>query len=144
MFNRFSSWRRPAARIVVAAWLAALSIGVFTAGKALADDPKADPAGISTGDKSSAADASGTGFVVSEPTDKNAADYAAKKKAFDEYTAQAKAEPLAVKLADSVGHVRVGTKSASSSPRRSHASTAVRFESKLVEVRKRVSEGMLP
>jgi ammonium transporter, Amt family len=31
------------------------------------------------------------------------------KKAFDEYQAQAAKEPLAVKLADGVGHVRVAT-----------------------------------
>ena len=34
---------------------------------------------------------------------------AQKKKAFDEYQDQASKEPLAVKLADSVGHVRVAT-----------------------------------
>src|SRR5712691_3800227 len=73
------------------------------------DEPKPDPAGIATGDKSSAVDAAGNPFVVAEPTDKTAPDYAANKKAFDEYQAQAAKEPLAVKLADSVGHVRVGT-----------------------------------
>src|SRR3984893_19433963 len=60
----------------------------------------------------SAVDAGGTAFVVSEPTDKADPDYAAKKKAFDEYQAQAAKEPLAVKLADSVGHVRIATNSA--------------------------------
>ena len=74
-----------------------------------ADDPKPDPAGIMTGDKTTAADAGGNLFAPSEPTDKNDPDYAAKKKAFDEYQAQAAKEPLAVKLADSVGHVRVAT-----------------------------------
>ena len=73
------------------------------------DGPKPDPAGIATGDKTTAVDAAGNPFVVSEPTDKNAPDYAANKKAFDEYQAQAAKEPLAVKLADSVGHVRVAT-----------------------------------
>ncbi len=33
----------------------------------------------------------------------------ANKKAFDDYQAQSAKEPLAVKLADSVGHVRVAT-----------------------------------
>ena len=47
--------------------------------------------------------------MVAEPTDKADPDYAAKKKAFDEYQAQAAKEPLAVKLADSVGHVRIAT-----------------------------------
>src|SRR5712691_337839 len=73
------------------------------------DEPKPDPAGIATGDKSSAVDAAGNPFVVAEPTDKTDPDYAQKKKDFDEYQAQAAKEPLAVKLADTVGHVRVGT-----------------------------------
>jgi Amt family ammonium transporter len=73
------------------------------------DQPKPDPAGIATGDKTNAADAAGNTFVVSEPTDKSAPDYAASKKAFDDYQAQAAKEPLAIKLADSVGHVRVAT-----------------------------------
>ena len=68
-----------------------------------------DPAGIATGDKTNAIDAGGNAFVVTEPTDKADPDYAAKKKAFDEYQAQAAKEPLAVKLADSVGHVRLAT-----------------------------------
>jgi Amt family ammonium transporter len=74
-----------------------------------ADDPKPDPAGIATGDKSAAIDAAGNGFVVAEPTDKKAPDYAANKKNFDDYQAQVAKEPLAVKLADDVGHVRVAT-----------------------------------
>ena len=68
-----------------------------------------DPAGIMTGDKSNVVDAGGNSFVVAEPMDKSAPDYAEKKKAFDEYKAQTDKEPLAVKLADSVGHVRVAT-----------------------------------
>jgi ammonium transporter, Amt family len=76
----------------------------------LADDtPKPDPAGIATGDRNSTVDAAGNSFVVVEPTDKKAPDYAANKKAFDDYQVQAAKEPLAVKLADSVGHVRVAT-----------------------------------
>src|SRR5471030_322534 len=71
--------------------------------------PAPDPAGIATGDKSSAVDAGGNPFAVSEPTDKADPDYAAKKKAFDEYHGQATKEPLALKLADSVGHVKVAT-----------------------------------
>ena len=66
----------------------------------LADDPKPDPNGGSTG---VAADV--PGFVVSAPTDLSADDakdkdkakaYADAKKAADDYTAQAKLEPLAV------------------------------------------------
>ena len=75
----------------------------------LGDEPKPDPAGIATGDKTTAVDAGGNSFVVTEPTDKNDPDYAAKKKAFDEYQAETAKEPLAIKLADSVGHIRVAT-----------------------------------
>src|SRR3989442_655573 len=49
-----------------------------------ADDPQPDPAGIATGDKSTAVDAAGNPFVVPEPTDETAPDYAQKKKDFDE------------------------------------------------------------
>ena len=69
-----------------------------------AQEPKPDPAGIATGDKNSVVDAAGTPFVVAEPTDKTASDYAEKKKAYDEFQAQLAKEPLAGKLADSVGH----------------------------------------
>jgi Amt family ammonium transporter len=93
-----------AATILAAGLLAALSTAC------VADDAaKPDPSGIATGDKNTAVDAAGNSFVVAEPTDKSAPDYAANKKAFDDYQAQAAKEPLAVKLADSVGHVRVAT-----------------------------------
>jgi len=59
--------------------------------------------------KTNAVDAGGTTFMVSEPTDKTAPDYATNKKAYDDFKAQADKEPLAIKLADSVGHVRVAT-----------------------------------
>ncbi len=94
-------------------WLAVIFAACWTAAGAstlcAADEPKPDPAGIATGDKSTAVDAGGNAFVVAEPTDKSAADYAANKKNFDEYQAQAAKEPLAVKLADDVGHVRLAT-----------------------------------
>jgi Amt family ammonium transporter len=99
-------------------WLPWLTLGVLAAMLispavlAAAIDPPPDPAGIATGDKSAAVDAGGNAFVVTEPTDKADPDYAAKKKAFDEYTAQAAKEPLAIKLADSVGHVRIATNAA--------------------------------
>jgi len=88
-----------------------VAVGIITGSLTvcLADDPKPDPAGIATGDKTTAVDAGGNSFVVTEPTDKKDPDYATKKKAFNEYQAQAAKEPLAVKLADSVGHVRVAT-----------------------------------
>ncbi len=99
--------------------LALLSTGLGTS-RLLADDPKADPSGGATG---TAADASGSAgsytyapFVITEPTklspedakdkDKQKA-YDDAKKAFDDYTAKAKTEPLAVQLADAVGHNRI-------------------------------------
>ncbi len=54
-------------------------------------------------------DAAGNPFVVTEPTDKTAPDYAASKKAFEDYQAQAAKEPLALKVADNVGHLRMAT-----------------------------------
>jgi len=75
----------------------------------MAQEPKPDPAGIVTGDRTTVIDAGGNAFVVTEPTDRNTPDYAQKKKDFDEFQSQAAKEPLAVKLADTVGHVRVAT-----------------------------------
>ncbi len=72
-------------------------------------DPKPDAAGIATGDRTAVLDAGGNPFVVAAPTDKSAPDYAQKKKDFDDYQASAAKEPLALKLSDSVGHVRVAT-----------------------------------
>src|SRR5580700_4111290 len=65
-----------------------LCAGLFMglAAPCFADDgPKPDPSGIATGDKTSAVDAAGNPFVVSAPTDKTAPDYAANRKAFDDY-----------------------------------------------------------
>jgi Amt family ammonium transporter len=95
-------------RAAVAVFFAYILSGLAIVSLA-ADEPQPDPAGIATGDKSTAIDAAGNPFVVSEPTDKTDPDYAQKKKAFDEYQDQAAKEPLAVKLADTVGHVRVAT-----------------------------------
>jgi len=74
-----------------------------------AQPPQPDPAGIATGDKSAALDAAGNPLVVPEPTDKTAPDYTQSKKAFDDYQAQAAKEPIALRLADSVGHLRIST-----------------------------------
>jgi Amt family ammonium transporter len=79
------------------------------AAAAAPSEPQPDPAGIVTGDRSNVQDAGGNAFVVSEPTDKTASDYGAKEQAFKDYQTQVAKEPLAVKLADSVGHVRVAT-----------------------------------
>ena len=51
----------------------------------MAQEPKPDPAGITTGDKTNVVDAGGNSFVVTEPTDKNSPDYAKNKKSFDEF-----------------------------------------------------------
>jgi ammonium transporter, Amt family len=86
-----------------------------TAPRLLADDPKPDPAGTATGLSVDAQSPSGM-FQVSAPADLSDADkkdpdkvkaYNEAKKAFDDYTAQTKLEPLAVKLSDAVGHNRV-------------------------------------
>ena len=79
-------------------------------------DPVPDSNGTKTGSAADAQDAGGTHFVVSAPADlsdddkkdtNKVAAYTDAKKAYDDYTAQAAKEPLAVKLADSVGHNRV-------------------------------------
>ena len=82
--------------------------------------PNNDPGGGNTG---TIGDLGGSGgsysyptFQVSAPAELSADDkkdtnkvaaYNDAKKAFDDYTAQAKAEPLAVKMADAVGHNRI-------------------------------------
>jgi len=87
--------------------LLAASLVAGAAGVALSQEPSPDPAGTATGNKASVVDAGGTPFVPLEPTDEKSPTYAADKKAFDEFQSQAAKEPLAVKLADSVGHVRI-------------------------------------
>lgn len=83
----------------------------LNASRLLADAPKPDPAGTATGVASDV-----PGFVITAPAELSADDkkdkdkvkaYDDAKKAFDDYTKQAAAEPLAVKLADNVGHNRV-------------------------------------
>jgi Amt family ammonium transporter len=74
--------------------------------------PAPDPAGIATGDRTSVTDAGGSAFVLAEPTDRSAPDYAEKKQAYDEFRAAAEKEPLAMKLADGVGHVKLATNTA--------------------------------
>ena len=92
-------------KVIIALFFAQLlagSLGTCARGPA----PQPDPAGTATGDKTLVFDAAGNPFVVPEPTDKTAPDYAKNKKAFDEFQAQAAKEPLALKLADNVGHLR--------------------------------------
>jgi ammonium transporter, Amt family len=77
--------------------------------------PKPDPSGTATGLSTDAQSPSGT-FVANPPADLSPEDqkdpakvkaYNEAKKAYADYQAQAKVEPLAVKLSDSVGHNRV-------------------------------------
>jgi len=76
-----------------------------------AQEPKPDPTGAATGDRTNAVDAAGNSFAVAEPAASDP-DYATKKKAFDEYQAQLAKEPLAGKVADVAGHVRIATNAA--------------------------------
>ena len=99
--------RQSLPKVIVAILCAYVLTGPVTL--ASADPPQRDPAGIATGDKTTTSDAAGNAFVVSEPTDKSAPDYAKNKQAFDQFQAQAAKEPLAVKLADNVGHLRIAT-----------------------------------
>lgn len=89
----------------------ALALAPFCRAQSASDDPKPDPAGTATG---TIADV--PGFVVAAPDQLSADDqkdpakvkaYAEAKQAADSYAAQTKVEPLAVKLADNVGHNRV-------------------------------------
>ena len=95
-------------RTVAMAFVVAALAGFLT--PCFADNaPAADPAGTATGDKTSTLDAGGNPFVVPAPPDPSAPDYAQKKKDYDDYQAQLAKEPLAGKLADHVGHLRVAT-----------------------------------
>jgi Amt family ammonium transporter len=91
----------------VAGLLAAgLLVGVGAVASA-DQEPAPDPAGTATGNKASVVDAGGAAFVPTAPTDDKSPTYADDKKTFDEFQAQAAKEPLALKLADSVGHIRI-------------------------------------
>jgi Amt family ammonium transporter len=98
-----------------AALLGAALFLTINSTKLLADDPKPDPSGTATGMAVDAQSPSGT-FLVSAPSDLSADDkkdpaklkaFNDAKKASDDFIAQSKAEPLAMKLADAVGHNRV-------------------------------------
>ena len=81
-----------------------------TTAAAPAAPPAPDPSGLATGDKTTVQDASGGNFVPASPADSDDAKTKAdKQKALNDYNAQAAKEPLAVKLADGVGHVKVAT-----------------------------------
>jgi Amt family ammonium transporter len=108
-------------RSTVLKWLAVIALTAMVGGGlaicARADDqPKPDPAGTATGDRTTVVDAAGNALVLTEPaklSDDDAKDPAKKKayddalKAFNDYKAQADKEPLTLQLADAVGHNRV-------------------------------------
>lgn len=101
-------------RRMVVKVLSACSIFLAVAGgrvaiASAASEPAPDPSGIATGDRGNVVDAGGNALVVAAPDDTAAADYAQKKSAFDEYQGQVEKEPLAAKLADAVGHLRLAT-----------------------------------
>jgi ammonium transporter, Amt family len=100
---------RPLASAATYLLVSGILIAVLSALSFADDGPKPDPAGTATGDKTSVVDAGGNPFAVPEPTDKTSPDYSKNRRDFDDYQAQAAKEPLAGKLADSVGHVRVAT-----------------------------------
>ncbi|HAF14056.1 MAG TPA: hypothetical protein DCK99_10235, partial [Blastocatellia bacterium] len=73
------SLRRPVLLRGATVLLAVLVLGGLLTPSLSAQEPKRDPSGIAIGDKTNAVDAGGNSFVVSEPTDKTAPDYADKK-----------------------------------------------------------------
>lgn len=98
-------------KLLITAFTAITLLGALSPAMVRADDPKPDPNGGNTG---TAADV--PNFVITPPAELSADDakdtnkvatYQAAKTAADDYAKQAKLEPLAVKLADGVGHNRV-------------------------------------
>ena len=75
---------------------------------AASDAARPDPVGTSTGNRATVYDAAGTPFVIAEPADASAPDHAERRRAYDEFQAQEAREPLAMRLADAVGHQRLG------------------------------------
>ncbi len=118
MSNLVNSMHRRLPQIAtVIALFALLALGLRVSHAQGAPPPTAaaapaapDPAGVTTGDKTNAQDGGGNTFVPPSPADSDDAPTKAdKQKALDDYNKSAKAEPLAVKLADSVGHIRIAT-----------------------------------
>ena len=82
-------------------WLGVFALFIAVSGipapvRAQSAPPQPDPTGAATGDRTSVTDAAGTAFVGTDPAFK---DLAAK-------------EPLAMKLADGVGHIKIATNTA--------------------------------
>jgi Amt family ammonium transporter len=90
--------------------MAAIALTLVLAGRpgAASDVARPDPAGTSTGNRTTVYDAAGTPFVIAEPADASAPDHAERRRAYDEFQAQGAREPLAMRLADAVGHQRLG------------------------------------
>lgn len=72
-----------------------------TSTPAASSTPAPDPTGTKTGDKTTVQDAGGTNFIPQPPADPQSD--------LNDYNAKAAKEPLAVKLADGVGHIKVAT-----------------------------------
>ena len=75
---------RPRPRSIILFWATvaiffASILGGLAVVSQAADEPQPDPAGIATGDKTNAIDASGNPFVVVEPTDKADPDFTKKR-----------------------------------------------------------------
>ena len=98
-------------RYVLLVALAVLSMPVMYVPLRAQGQPQPDPAGMATGDRTTAVDAAGSSFVVPEP-DKSDPDFAARKRAFDDFQVQLAKEPLAARAADVAGHVRIATNAA--------------------------------
>lgn len=97
--------------LLTRAWLPLLAAALFlgTVQVCRAQEPQPDPAGIATGTRDNAPTADGTSFSLAEPTDKSDPDYAKKLADYQAYKAELNRSPLVGKLADAVGHVRIGT-----------------------------------
>jgi Amt family ammonium transporter len=98
--------RRPSTSTHAALLLAALLIGQRVHA---AETPRPDPSGTATGSRWTVFDASGAPFMVAPPPEGAAApDYERQRSAYDAFQADAAREPLAMRLADAVGHARIG------------------------------------
>jgi Amt family ammonium transporter len=98
--------RRAGASVRAVTLVAVLVIGqrVHAADQA----PKPDPTGTATGSRWTVFDASGAPFMVAPPANAAAPDYESEKNAYEAFQADAAREPLTMRLADAVGHARIG------------------------------------
>ena len=97
---------RSGAFVRAATLVAVLSMGQRVHGDDQA--PRPDPNGTATGSRWTVFDASGAPFMVAPPAGAAAPDYERQKTAYDAFQADAAREPLAMRLADAVGHGRIG------------------------------------